>query len=573
VKSFLKSLLNLSRKKNKSRLREAFRANLRLESLERRDNPSGISYLPDAHAVNIEGTSGSDTVYISIDTHGDKDASNDTLICKLQHGNVIEQQSFALYKSGVGGPVRQIDVVQFEGEGGNDKVIDTGDLSLVVFGTNLRAGEDQQLINFWTNTGKLAMSGTSQADTATATSNLLALNATIRTGTKTLSVSKLHTHIVNGVVTPIVKGLEFEGHDGNDTFKNYTSLNSAAYGGQGSDVLYGGYGDDLLEGDKDHAGANYPLTGDKDYLYGREGNDSLRGGHGDDYLDGGAGDDLMIGDAGNDKLTGFQGNDKMYGDEGDDKLYGDVGDDYLDGGAGNDYVFGMSGNDLMDGGKGNDYVDGGADMDNIEDNYGNNEVHGGAGSDKIFVGMHTVGPNTDVNYVYGEGGNDTIHTLGGTSWLHGGDGHDHLFGAAEGGNDHLFGEGGDDELFAGKVGAWLDGGTGDDWLVGGDGADLVMGGAGRDLLFGGLGGDVLDGGADNDIVIGGSCSGGQAADHVHDWVSGGTGFDRFQRDDDGLGGNLDKPLDLAAGELVQSSIAWGQWFTDVNFQGKGKPVS
>src|SRR4030095_13360095 len=170
-----------------------------------------------------------------------------------------------------------------EGEGGNDKVIDTGDLSLVVFGTNLGTGEDQQLINFWTNTGKLAMSGTSQADTATVTPNLRALNATITTGTKTLSVSKLHTHIVNGVVTPIVKGLEFEGHDGNDTFKNYTSLNSAAYGGQGSDVRYGGYGDDVLEGDREADGANYPLTGDKDYLYGRGGKDSLRGGNGDDY--------------------------------------------------------------------------------------------------------------------------------------------------------------------------------------------------------------------------------------------------------------------------------------------------
>src|SRR5205823_321312 len=112
-----------------------------------------------------------------------------------------------------------------------------------------------------------------------------------------------------------------------------------------------------------------------------------------------------------------------------------------------------------------------------------------------------------------------------------------------------------------------------DWIVGSDGNDTIVGGAGRDLLFGGLGSDNIDGGAGDDIIIGGQCSGGLEADHVPDTLTGGTGNDRFQIDPNGNGGSYDKVTDFTVGDLKLASIAWGNWFTDVNFAGKGKPVT
>jgi len=109
--------------------------------------------------------------------------------------------------------------------------------------------------------------------------------------------------------------------------------------------------------------------------------------------------------------------------------------------------------------------------------------------------------------------------------------------------------------------------------MGSDGNDTIVGGAGRDLLFGGLGSDNIDGGLGDDILIGGSCSGGMAADHVPDTLTGGAGNDRFRIDPNGNGGSYDTVTDYTVGDMKLSSIDWSQWFTDVNFAGKGKPVT
>lgn len=565
MKNFLNRLFGIAAgKKNKSRRRSAFRSNLRMESLEHRDNPAGIGFSPDAGVVFIDGTGGNDTVYVSVDTHGDNNAANDTLVCKIVHGNTSETKSFDLYKQGQ----RQITKVQFEGEGGSDTVYDSTDISLAVFANNIGAGSEQEKLLFDSQNGKLSLDGTSQADTVRVQGTFGGLGITMQTGNQTLMVVK--PQFVGG--KQLVYSLYFAGHAGNDYFRNDTFLDTFAYGGAGQDTMRGGGGNDYLDGDMDEQGDSYPASGDKDYLVGMGGNDTLKGDWGDDSLIGGEGNDTLYGGEGNDYLSAYLGDDFLYGGDGNDKLWGDVGNDQLQGNNGDDQLYGQYGDDALEGGLGNDYLNGGEGNDWLEDLDGNNSLYGGNGADQLFAGHKSNVLDPGVNFVYGEGGNDMLVTFGGTAYLHGGDGHDTLIGVAEGKDvESLYGEGGDDKILGGINGAFLDGGNGDDWIIGAGGSDTIKGGAGRDLLMGGEGADNIDGGAGDDILIGGGCSG-NAADHTADTLTGGMGFDKFQKDDNGKGGDFDIVTDYVVGDLKLASIAWGTWFTDVNFQGKGKPV-
>lgn len=71
------------------------------------------------------------------------------------------------------------------------------------------------------------------------------------------------------------------------------------------------------------------------------------------------------------------------------------------------------------------------------------------------------------------------------------------------GEDFLFGEGGNDTLAGNADSDLLAGGAGNDNLQGGPGDDVLLGGANRDQLFGGLGDDLLIGGSDQDSLFGG----------------------------------------------------------------------
>jgi Ca2+-binding RTX toxin-like protein len=564
-----------AKKRSRPLSRSASGFTFRMEELERRLNFSGISASPDAGIVFIDGSAGNDTAYVSINTHGDNNTANDTLVVKLVHDGITDKQTFDLYKQTANGPVRQFKMIAFEGHGGSDKVVDFTDLGLSVLEKTIDAG-DQKAIAFNSATGQLSINGTAQNDTVTCSSTLAGLHVSMQNQSGTLDVYKPFYKGTPQGVKPVVSNINFAGHAGNDKFTNNTWVDCEAYGGVGQDTLYGGTGNDVLDGDKDEQGDSYPASGDKDYLYGSAGNDTLMGDQGDDALYGGKGNDTIYGGDGNDYISGMDGNDFLYGEKDNDTLYGDAGDDQLQGNAGNDLLLGGTGNDTIEGGTGNDALYGGADWDSLEDNDGNNFLYGGDGADQIYVGHVSMGAvNTDVNYVEGGAGSDKIISFGGKATLHGGDGHDYLMGAQSGlgALDYLYGEGGDDTLVGGNFTALLSGGNGDDWIVGSDGNDTIVGGAGRDLLFGGLGSDNIDGGAGDDILIGGQCSGGLEADHVPDTLTGGTGNDRFQIDPNGNGGSYDKVTDFTVGDLKLANIAWGNWFTDVNFAGKGKPVN
>lgn len=133
-----------------------------------------------------------------------------------------------------------------------------------------------------------------------------------------------------------VRGIEFYGNGGNDTFINVTTIPCAAYGGDGDDSLTGGGGDD--------------------FLVGGLGNDTLLAAEGDDVLWGSGGHDVLGGGTGADRLKGHGGDDDLYGDGGADELYGGSGADELYGGSGIDTLVSIGGGyDRVLGGTSTDY--------------------------------------------------------------------------------------------------------------------------------------------------------------------------------------------------------------------------
>jgi hypothetical protein len=160
-----------------------------------------------------------------------------------------------------------------------------------------------------------------------------------------------------------VNAIGFRGHDGNDYFRNRTSIPSYLRGDAGNDTLIGGSSGDILVGDSgrdDLRGAR----GD-DTIYGGEGNDILRGASGADVISGWIGNDTMFGGTGSDAMVGGNGADRMEGGKHDDRLTGDRGNDTLLGGFGSDELEGGIGNDALNGGYGVDTLNGGDGKDTL----------------------------------------------------------------------------------------------------------------------------------------------------------------------------------------------------------------
>jgi Ca2+-binding RTX toxin-like protein len=191
----------------------------------------------------------------------------------------------------------------------------------------------------------------------------------------------------------VVERIRFLGRAGNDQFTNSTSIDSAAFGHKGNDILRGGNGHNWIQGGEG-----------SDNLFGGDRNDVLRGRNGDDYIEG----------RGNhDRLFGSFGVDTLIGGDGLDAVFGDAGNDILRGGNGNDRIFGGVDNDTIYGGDGNDRLDGGSGSDGISGELGNDEIHGGEDHDLINggVGADTIGGDTGNDVLNGNEGNDML--LGG----------------------------------------------------------------------------------------------------------------------------------------------------------------
>ena len=299
-----------------------------------------------------------------------------------------------------------------------------------------------------------------------------------------------------------------DGGINNDTL-NGGSGNDTLWGMAGADTLVGGDGDDLIYGGDD-----------PDILLGLGGADTLDGGEGDDLYYVGSGhvltdtgtqgyDVAIILDGTGDEisLTGWSGVERVEGNVGHDLIdasalgeaifvWANAGDDTIHGGSGNDTLLGDNGADLITGGAGqdtilgwdgDDTVDAGAGDDLIYVFDNEDVVHGGDGYDEVVVrndaGINlAIGGWTDVEWITGFTGNDTLNAAGYTEdiVLVGGAGADVLL--AGDGNDTIYADAGDD---------LLSGGAGDDALIGSEGSDTLEGGAGQDFLSGGADADVF----------------------------------------------------------------------------------
>lgn len=385
----------------------------------------------------------------------------------------------------------EIDVVGVDARGGDDQIsLSFGVNAALAVDVNAGAGDDTIDLGTFQNTAILA--GGSGEDVVRA--RLSAKDTRFVLTDEALSTDQLRHELV-GFERATLKGNEqnntfdardFSGDatliglDGDDEF----------WVGRGDDRINGGRGNDTVraEGDVNFKLTDRQLEGSGDNQLANIEAAELIGGSGNNVLDARAFTQGAV------TLRGGAGNDSLYGGDGHDHVYGGDGHDRLEGGA--------QGNDRLYGGNGNDTIIGAFDY-----------IYGEAGNDAL----HT--PHTKqmvINYeTHGGSGNDVLHGGAGNDVLHGGDGNDSLYG--HGGADSLHGGNGSD-LLQGKTGNdVLRGGNGKDTLEGGSGTDSLYGEAGNDKLYGNAGQDYLYGQSGNDYLDGGT----------KDWdhVDGGSGSD------------------------------------------------
>ena len=362
--------------------------------------------------------------------------------------------------------------------------------------------------------------------------------------------------------------------EGDDTIKvgRWTFRPSILDGGPGADSLTGGPENDTLIGgtgpDELNGGVNGVDTADysartrtvgiyadngiaDDGEYGEGDNvrwdvENIRGGSGHDVLWGNMLDNQLYGGPGNDVLQGFSGDDIMTGGPDRDSYRGDDGDDLFIS------DFEPDGRDTFDGGYGIDEVEYWRRNDTVVvDNDG--VADDGAPGEQDNV-------DTDVEWITGGWGDDTLTGDAGDNELDGAGGNDTLNGL--GGNDRLIGSDDDDVL---------NGSTGDDtllgnrWGVNGDGADTYNGGtgtdsvsyAGRDYGVSVDEDNIADDGeagerdnvkSDVETLIGSDGHDALSGSAAANWLYGGPGND----DLDGLGG-----LDWIYGEAGNDSLNGG----------------
>ena len=352
-----------------------------------------------------------------------------------------------------------------------------------------------------------------------------------------------------------------------------------------------------------NSGIGLELTGNElnNHIHGGDGNDVLRGGAGDDRMEGRSGVDLLYGGEGNDRFYVDEAADEVFesvgggiydyvyastdytlaagveveylyanagapplsltGNELANRIYGSGGNDTLAGGGGDDRLDGRAGADAMHGGDGNDryYVDAAADQVF--------EAMGGGAADYVYATVayaltagaeveyfYAYAGNTPLtltgnefdNRIYGAGGDDTLYGVDGNDIIDGRAGADLMYGGA--GNDRFYIDNASDQVFeyanegsedyiyasadyqmaasvaveylyanAGSTGLTLVGNELDNHIHGGSGNDTLYGGAGNDTLEARGGADFMSGGTGNDRYYVDN-----AGEHVCEFVGEGT---------------------------------------------------
>jgi Ca2+-binding RTX toxin-like protein len=271
-----------------------------------------------------------------------------------------------------------------------------------------------------------------------------------------------------------VTGTAGEGSEQDSVALNCESL----VGGKGNDNLTGNDQDNILNG--------------------FDGDDTITGGDGDDVLSGGKGDDTFL------EGSAENGSDIFNGGDDEDTLdYSSRTGDLtvtMDGTAANDGLDGEQDNVKADvenllAGSGADRITGNSGHNKLTGNLGNDQLTGGAGNDTFLEGS----ADTDSDVFNGGVGEDTVDYSGRTNALvvtmDGVTADDGESGVSEGDNVKSDVE----NLLAG---------AGNDNITGNIYNNEIQGGAGNDTISGLDGDDTLDGtnngaGVDNDIICGG----------------------------------------------------------------------
>jgi Ca2+-binding RTX toxin-like protein len=271
---------------------------------------------------------------------------------------------------------------------------------------------------------------------------------------------------------------------------------------------------------------NISLNNGDDVFYGASSADIVDGGAGDDVIDTGDGDDII-------QMSFGNGRDVVHGGAGYDKIVviggGTVYVPHTFDGIEEVQGYGTVATGLtskLAGTTGDDLIDmRGVILKNIQyiwGDLGNDEIHGSYGDDAIMG-------DRGFDKIYGEAGNDKIWftAYGDTDEVDGGDGYDTLAAWGDGviigfdkitnveaisGESHAnvgvaFTDGNDnfDLTSIAVTGvAFIDLKAGNDIFVGSAGADRIVGNTGADIMTGGAGADIFDynavGEGDGDVI-------------------------------------------------------------------------
>jgi len=204
------------------------------------------------------------------------------------------------------------------------------------------------------------------------------------------------------------------------------------------------------------------------------------------------------------------------------------------------YVYATSGNDVVSVSYSSPGYD--VNINGVTTHFGARGVTGGdvyfygyAGNDyfvnNTYLRTHAYGQDGR-DTLYGGYANDTLDGGYGEDYLYGRDGNDTIYAGYDYSYNYLNGGAGNDTLYGGNGADYEVGGSGNDFLIGTYGNDSLYGGTGQDTLKGSYGDDYLDGGDDNSA----------------DYLSGGSGYDRFKAEWEWNGSywwNRDFPVDAS----------------------------
>ncbi len=316
------------------------------------------------------------------------------------------------------------------------------------------------------------------------------------------------------------------GLGGDDTLDGGAD-NDLLEGGPGADTLKGGAGiGDTISYVSSMEGVTINL-GDGTARGGHADGDTI----GDDIenVRGTMYDDMLTGSSAANSLWGLGGNDELDGGRRIDHLYGGDGDDMLDGGDGDDTLEGGHGADMLTGGDDKDTASYsmsamgvtvrlhsgqamGGDAEGDSWNLSVTETYTDNDEEEVEVTLADIenltgSPNDDI--LAGDLRDNTIMGGGGDDKIYGGPNPADVDKETGGGLtnvDMLYGDGGDDMIYGGAGGDTLWGGAGNDTLHGGPGADTVYGGAGSDMIYA----------DDDDTIDGGETMGAESGEEEGD---------------------------------------------------------